>query len=125
MCQTKDEPIRDWVKLAVSRARATGSDTIFWLNEARAHDKSLIGKVNEYLKDHDTSGLNISIQAPNDAVWTTMENAKAGKDSISVTGNVLRDYLTDLFPILELGTSVRCFFCCFDMFSLKYMCVCV
>ena len=107
MCQTKDEPIRDWVKLAVSRARATGSDAIFWLNEDRAHDKSLIGKVNEYLKDHDTSGLNISIQAPNDAVWTSMENAKAGKDTISVTGNVLRDYLTDLFPILELGTSVR------------------
>ena len=107
MCQTKDEPIRDWVKLAVSRARATGSETIFWLNEERAHDKSLIGKVNEYLKDHDTSDLNISIQAPNDAVWSSMENAKAGKDTISVTGNVLRDYLTDLFPILELGTSVR------------------
>jgi len=107
MAQTKDEPIRDWVRLAVSRARATGAQTIFWLNENRAHDASLIGKVNEYIKDHDTSGLDISIASPEDAVWTSMENAKAGRDTISVTGNVLRDYLTDLFPILELGTSAK------------------
>jgi isocitrate dehydrogenase len=107
MCQTKDAPIRDWVKLAVSRARATGSKTIFWLNEERAHDKTLIGKVNEYLKEHDTAGLDLSILAPVPAVVASMANARAGKDTISVTGNVLRDYLTDLFPIIELGTSAK------------------
>jgi isocitrate dehydrogenase len=107
MCQTKDEPIRDWVRLAVSRARDTGNEAIFWLDEKRAHDRSLIGKVNEYMADHDTSGLNISIQPPVDAIKQSMKNARAGKDSISVTGNVLRDYLTDLFPIIELGTSAK------------------
>ncbi|KAG7370887.1 isocitrate dehydrogenase [Nitzschia inconspicua] len=107
MCQTKDEPIRDWVRLAVERARATGSRAIFWLDKNRAHDASLIDKVNEYLKDHDLSGLDISIMKPVDAVRITMERATAGKDTISVTGNVLRDYLTDLFPILELGTSAK------------------
>jgi len=107
MCQTKDAPIKDWVRLAVSRARATGSQTIFWLDETRAHDNSLIAKVNEYLKDHDTSGLDLSIMKPVDAVKASMKNARSGKDSISVTGNVLRDYLTDLFPILELGTSAK------------------
>jgi isocitrate dehydrogenase len=107
MCQTKDEPIRDWVRLAVSRARATGVSTIFWLDEKRAHDASLIAKVNTYLKDHDTAGLNLSIQAPVEAVKATMANARQGKDTISVTGNVLRDYLTDLFPIIELGTSAK------------------
>ena len=107
MCQTKDAPIRDWVRLAVSRAKATGAQTIFWLDEARAHDKSLIGKVNTYLKEHDTSGLDLSIMPPVEAVKASMANARAGKDSISVTGNVLRDYLTDLFPIIELGTSAK------------------
>ena len=107
MCQTKDAPIRDWVRLAVSRARATGAPTIFWLDEARAHDASLIGLVNTYLKEHDTSGLDLSIMKPVDAVNVSMKNARAGKDTISVTGNVLRDYLTDLFPILELGTSAK------------------
>jgi isocitrate dehydrogenase len=106
-CQTKDAPIRDWVRLAVSRARATGDPAIFWLDENRAHDKSLIGKVNSYLKDHDTSGLDLSIMKPVDAVTTSVTNARARKDTISVTGNVLRDYLTDLFPILELGTSAK------------------
>jgi isocitrate dehydrogenase len=107
MCQTKDEPIRDWVRLAVSRARATGASTIFWLDEKRAHDASLIAKVNTYLKDQDTAGLDISIKAPVEAVTATMANARQGKDTISVTGNVLRDYLTDLFPIIELGTSAK------------------
>jgi len=107
MCQTKDEPIRDWVRLAVSRARATGSPAIFWLDENRAHDANLIAKVNTYLKDHDTSGLEISIMKPTKAMQLSCERAKAGKDTISVTGNVLRDYLTDLFPILELGTSAK------------------
>ena len=107
MCQTKDEPIRDWVRLAVSRARSTGSKTIFWLNEERAHDRTLIGKVNEYLKEHDTSGLDLDILAPVPAIQASMANARAGKDTISVTGNVLRDYLTDLFPIIELGTSAK------------------
>jgi isocitrate dehydrogenase len=107
MCQTKDAPIRDWVRLAVSRARATGSEAIFWLDESRAHDKSLIGKVNEYMKEHDTTGLAISIKKPVDAINASMANARARKDTISVTGNVLRDYLTDLFPILELGTSAK------------------
>ncbi|UYM15786.1 NADP-dependent isocitrate dehydrogenase [Endozoicomonas euniceicola] len=107
MCQTRDEPIRDWVKLGVNRARATGSTAIFWLDQQRAHDASLIDKVNTYLKDHDTDGLDIRIQPPVEAVKTSLERVKAGKDTISVTGNVLRDYLTDLFPILELGTSAK------------------
>jgi len=107
MAQTKDEPIKDWVRLAVERAKATGSRTIFWLDKRRAHDASLINKVNEYLKDHDTSGVDISIMKPVDAIRISMERCTAGKDTISVTGNVLRDYLTDLFPILELGTSAK------------------
>jgi len=107
MCQTKDLPIRDWVKLAVNRARATGQPAIFWLNENRAHDANLISKVNAYLPDHDTSGLDIRIMAPYDAMQETLKRVKAGENTISVTGNVLRDYLTDLFPILELGTSAK------------------
>jgi isocitrate dehydrogenase len=106
-CQAKDAPIRDWVKLAVSRARATNTPAIFWLNAARAHDAQLIQKVNLYLQDHDTEGLDIRILAPVEATAVTLERAKAGEDTISVTGNVLRDYLTDLFPILELGTSAK------------------
>ena len=106
-CQVKDAAIRDWVKLAVKRARATGSPAIFWLDAARAHDAQLVDKVNTYLKDHATEGLDISIMPPVDATKITLERAKAGKDTISVTGNVLRDYLTDLFPILELGTSAK------------------
>jgi len=107
MCQTKDVAIRDWVKLAVSRARATGSAAVFWLNEARAHDANLIAKVNEYLQGHDTEGLDIQIMAPADAALHACQRCKDGLDTISVTGNVLRDYLTDLFPILELGTSAK------------------
>ncbi len=107
MCQTKDLPIRDWVKLAVNRARATGSPAIFWLDANRGHDAQLIAKVNRYLLDHDTDGLDIRILAPVDAMRATLERVKNGRDSISVTGNVLRDYLTDLFPILELGTSAK------------------
>jgi isocitrate dehydrogenase len=107
MCQTKDIAIRDWVKLAVTRARATGNRTIFWLDKKRGHDRVLVGKVRDYLEDHDTSGLDISILRPSDAVRISMELASEGKDTISVTGNVLRDYLTDLFPILELGTSAK------------------
>ena len=107
MCQCKDAPIRDWVKLAVNRARATGALTLFWLDENRAHDASLISKVNEYLKYHDTKGLDIRILPPVEACRLTLETIKAGKDTVSVTGNVLRDYLTDLFPILELGTSAK------------------
>ncbi len=107
MCQAKDLPIRDWVKLAVNRARATGNPAIFWLDKNRAHDANLIEKVNTYLLDHYTSGLEIKIMAPVDAINYTMERVKAGQDTISVTGNVLRDYLTDLFPILELGTSAK------------------
>jgi isocitrate dehydrogenase len=107
MCQTKDLPIRDWVKLAVNRARATGQLEIFWLDKNRAHDANLIKKVEAYLKDHDTSGLDIQIMAPEDAINATLLRVKAGEDTISVTGNVLRDYLTDLFPILELGTSAK------------------
>jgi len=106
-CQAKDAPIRDWVKLAVNRARKTGAPTIFWLDENRAHDAQLIAKVETYLKDHDTDGLDIRILAPVEATRVSLERAKAGKDTISVTGNVLRDYLTDLFPILELGTSAK------------------
>ncbi len=107
MCQVKDLPIQDWVKLAVSRARATGAPTIFWLDEARAHDAELIKKVNKYLKDHDTKGLDIRIMALTDAIQFSLERIKDGKETISVTGNVLRDYNTDLFPILELGTSAK------------------
>ena len=106
-CQAKDEPIRDWVKLAVSRARATNSPAVFWLDADRAHDAELIKKVNAYLGDHDTAGLDIQILSPVKATRYTLERLKAGKDTISVTGNVLRDYLTDLFPILEVGTSAK------------------
>lgn len=106
-CQVKDAPIRDWVKLAVTRARATNTPAIFWLNAERAHDAQLIEKVNLYLKDHDTAGLDIRILAPIEATELTLQRAKDGEDTISVTGNVLRDYLTDLFPILELGTSAK------------------
>ena len=106
-CQTKDAPIRDWVKLAVSRARATGAPAIFWLDAKRPHDAQLIQKVTVYLKDHDTEGLDIRILAPVAATELTLQRVKEGKDTISVTGNVLRDYLTDLFPILELGTSAK------------------
>jgi len=107
MCQTKDLPLRDWVKLAVGRARATGSTAIFWLDEARAYDRLVIGRVQQYLKDHDTSGLDLRILAPVQATLASCERLRAGKDTISVTGNVLRDYLTDLYPILELGTSAK------------------
>lgn len=107
MCQAKDLPIQDWVKLAVERARATGDPTVFWLDKNRAHDAELIKKVNKYLPEHDTKGLDIKILSPDDATEFTLERVKAGKDTISVTGNVLRDYLTDLFPILELGTSAK------------------
>ena len=107
MCQTKDLPIRDWVKLAVSRARATGSPAIFWLDADRAHDAKLIDKVKRYLQDHDTTGLDIRIMSPVEAMRATLERVRSGEDTISVTGNVLRDYLTDLFPILELGTSAK------------------
>ncbi len=107
MCQTKDVAIRDWVKLAVSRARATGSAAIFWLDPNRGHDTNLIAKANEYLQDHDTDGLDIRILSPVEAMQATLERVRAGEDTISVTGNVLRDYLTDLFPILELGTSAK------------------
>lgn len=107
MCQAKDAPIRDWVKLAVNRARQSGMPTVFWLDDERAHDAQLILKVNEYLKDHDTDGLDISIMSPVRAIRYSMERAIRGLDTISVTGNVLRDYLTDLFPILELGTSAK------------------
>ena len=106
-CQAKDLPIRDWVKLAVSRARATGAPAVFWLNKARAHDAQMILKVNTYLKDHDTAGLEIHIMSPVEAMKFTLPRAKAGQDTISVTGNALRDYITDLFPILELGTSSK------------------
>ena len=107
MCQTKDIPVKDWVKLAVNRARATGQPAIFWLDEARAHDEQLIAKVSRYLKDHDTDGLEIQILPPVDAINYTLKRVHSGEDTISVTGNVLRDYLTDLFPILELGTSAK------------------
>ena len=107
MCQTKDLPIRDWVKLAVNRARATGSAAIFWLDMNRAHDRNLIGLAEKYLAEHDTDGLDIRIESPVDAMRSTLKRVRAGDDTISVTGNVLRDYLTDLFPILELGTSAK------------------
>ena len=106
-CQTKDLPIKDWVKLAVSRAKNTGNPAIFWLDENRAHDRNLIEKVNTYLKDHDTSGLQVEIMNPKAAMRFSCERVTKGLDTISVTGNVLRDYLTDLFPILELGTSAK------------------
>ncbi|MBF9072111.1 NADP-dependent isocitrate dehydrogenase [Streptacidiphilus fuscans] len=106
-CQTKDVPIRDWVKLAVSRARATGSPAVFWLDETRAHDANLIAKVKQYLPEHDTQGLQIEIMSPVEATAFSLERIRRGEDTISVTGNVLRDYLTDLFPILELGTSAK------------------
>lgn len=107
MCQVKDAPIQDWVKLAVTRARASNTPAVFWLDSARAHDAELIKKVNQYLPDHNTEGLEIKILSPVDATLYSLERIKAGKDTISVTGNVLRDYLTDLFPILELGTSAK------------------
>ncbi len=107
MCQTKDAPIQDWVKLAVKRARITGTTTVFWLDHKRPHDQQLIKKVKRYLQDHNTEGLDIRIMAPVTAMRYTMERLIEGKDTISVTGNVLRDYLTDLFPILELGTSAK------------------
>lgn len=106
-CQTKDLPIQDWVKLAVTRARATGAPAVFWLDETRAHDAQLIAKVRQYLTEHDTEGLEIKILAPVDATTFSLERIRRGEDTISVTGNVLRDYLTDLFPILELGTSAK------------------
>ena len=107
MCQVKDAPIQDWVKLAVSRAKATGAPAIFWLDKHRAHDAELIKKVNRYLPSHDTKGLDIRIMSPADATRYSLERIKEGEDTISVTGNVLRDYLTDLFPILEIGTSAK------------------
>jgi isocitrate dehydrogenase len=107
MCQVKDAPIQDWVKLAVNRAKATGAPAVFWLNKDRAHDAELIKKVNQYLPKYDTTGLDIRIMAPAEATRFSLERMKEGKDTISVTGNVLRDYLTDLFPILEIGTSAK------------------
>ena len=106
-CQTKDAPVRDWVKLAVTRARATGAPAVFWLDENRAHDAELIKKVGEYLGEHDTDGLDLKILPPVEATQFSLERIRRGEDTISVTGNVLRDYLTDLFPILELGTSAK------------------
>ncbi len=107
MCQVKDAPIQDWVKLAVNRARLSNTPAVFWLDAKRAHDALVIEKVQKYLKDHDTSGLEIHIMAPVEAMKLSLERIRAGKDTISVTGNVLRDYLTDLFPIMELGTSAK------------------
>ena len=107
MCQVKDAPIQDWIKLAVNRARATGVPAVFWLDKNRAHDAELIKKINRYLPDHDTVGLDIQIMSPAEAARFSLERMKDGKDTISVTGNVLRDYLTDLFPILEIGTSAK------------------
>ena len=107
MCQTKDAPIRDWVRLAVSRAKATGAPAIFWLDERRGHDTEILKKMNQYLPEHDTTGLDIRTMKPQDAMRFSLERIRKGENTISVTGNVLRDYLTDLFPILELGTSAR------------------
>ena len=107
MCQVKDAPIQDWIKLAVSRARATDTPAVFWLDKNRAHDAELIKKVNKYLPNHDTTGLDIKILSPIEATTYTCERLKEGKDTISVTGNVLRDYLTDLFPILEVGYQCK------------------
>jgi isocitrate dehydrogenase len=106
-CQTKDVPVRDWVRLAVERARATGVPAVFWLDADRAHDARVIAKVEAYLPDHDTDGLDLRILKPTDAIAFSLERIRKGEDTISVTGNVLRDYLTDLFPILELGTSAK------------------
>ena len=106
-CQTKDAPVQDWVKLAVKRARASGTPAVFWLDKARAHDAQIIAKVEKYLKDHDTSGLDLRILPPAEACTFSLERIVKGEDTISVTGNVLRDYLTDLFPILEVGTSAK------------------
>ncbi len=107
MCQAKDAPIQDWVKLAVARARLSNTPAVFWLDKNRAHDAQIIRKVERYLKDHDTSGLDIRVMTPEEAIQLSLDRIRAGKDTISVTGNVLRDYLTDLFPILELGTSAK------------------
>ena len=107
MCQTKDAPVQDWVKLAVTRAKASHTPTVFWLDKTRAHDAELIKKVNTYLKEYDTTGLDLRILSPIEATYFTCERLKEGKDTISVSGNVLRDYLTDLFPILEVGTSAK------------------
>jgi isocitrate dehydrogenase len=107
MCQTKDAPIQDWVKLAVTRARLSGTPAVFWLDPERAHDAQLIAKVQRYLGDHDTAGLDIRILSPVEAMTLSLARIRAGQDTISVTGNVLRDYLTDLFPIMELGTSAK------------------
>jgi isocitrate dehydrogenase len=106
-CQTKDAPIRDWVRLAISRAQATGAPAVFWLDESRAHDAELLKKVHDELAKHDTSGVRIEIKPIGEAATYTLQRARAGQDTISVTGNVLRDYLTDLFPIMELGTSAK------------------
>src|SRR5258708_34205787 len=105
MCQVKDEPIRDWVKLGVRRARLSSTPAVFWLDAKRAHDAQLIAKVEKYLKNQDTKGLDIRILAPVEAIKFSLDRIRKGQDTISVTGNVLRDYLTDLFPIMELGTS--------------------
>jgi isocitrate dehydrogenase len=107
MCQTKDAPIRDWIKLAVTRARATNTPAVFWLDETRAHDAQLVRKVKQYLPNHNTQGLQIEIMSPVEATRFSLKRLRAGQDTISVTGNVLRDYLTDLFPILEVGTSAK------------------
>src|SRR5690554_5614177 len=107
MCQVKDLPIQDWVKLAVDRARATGSPAIFWLDENRAHDRALIRKVDKYLNDHDTNALEIKTLSPQNATEYTLKRVKAGEDTISVTGDVLRDYLTELFAVLGVGTSAK------------------
>jgi isocitrate dehydrogenase len=107
MCQVKDAPIQNWIQLAVTRAKATQTPTVFWLDENRAHDAELIKKINKYLPDYDTTGLDIQILAPYEATMFSLERIARGEDTISVTGNVLRDYLTDLFPILELGTSAK------------------
>ena len=107
MCQTKDAPIQDWVKLAVERARLSSTPAVFWLDAARAHDAQVIAKVEQYLKNHDTNGLDIRILSPEEATAFSLDRIRKGEDTISVTGNVLRDYLTDLFPIMELGTSAK------------------
>ncbi|HEX9205823.1 MAG TPA: NADP-dependent isocitrate dehydrogenase, partial [Candidatus Deferrimicrobiaceae bacterium] len=107
MCQAKDLPIRDWVKLAVKRVKATGAPAVFWLDKDRAHDAQIIRKVDRYLKDHDTKGMEFHILPPIEAMKFSLERFRAGKDTISVTGNALRDYLTDLFPIIEVGTSAK------------------
>ncbi len=107
MCQTKDEPIKDWVKLAVNRARLSNTPAVFWLDKNRGHDAKMIEKVEKYLKDYDLTGLEISIKSPDDAMQYSLDRMRKGLDTISVTGNVFRDYNTDLFPILELGTSAK------------------